>query len=176
MSATKRSDSSSSTPQRYPGTGFSTILPSLHTAMVRSGCAAAKKRASAAPPVPQPSSAARSTPAASITARTSSMRVSRSGAPMIRSDMPVPRLSNWSTRIPRDRRRMNCPNLGCSQYTSRCEIHPWITTNANDPSPTSWYAIDAPSTVVAQRVVGTDTPPSFHFPRRTRNGRSCSSC
>ncbi len=42
--------------------------------------------------------AARREPAASITARTSSIRVSSVGAPPTRSDMPVPRLSNRISR------------------------------------------------------------------------------
>jgi hypothetical protein len=28
--------------------------------------------------------------------------------------------------------------LGCSQYTSKCEIDPWMTTNVIGPSPKSW--------------------------------------
>ena len=54
-----------------------------------------------------PSSAARPLPAASITARTSSIRVSRSGrcAGSTRSESPVPRLSKWISRAKPDSRR-----------------------------------------------------------------------
>jgi hypothetical protein len=108
--------------------------------------------------VPQPSSAARSTPAASITARTSSIRVSRSGGLANRSDIPVPRLSKTNTRIWRDSRFIKRAYLGCSQYTSKCEIQPWMTTSVIRPSPKSWYAIYAPSTALAQRVFGITRP------------------
>src|SRR5215469_7429752 len=46
-----------------------------------------------------PNTAARSDPAASITARISSLRSSSVGTPATRSDRPVPRLSNRSTRM-----------------------------------------------------------------------------
>ncbi len=62
---------------------------SAHT---RSGYVAAKKTL-IGPPSDAPSRAARSDPTASITARTSSMRVSSVAAPLTGSDMPWPRLS-----------------------------------------------------------------------------------
>jgi hypothetical protein len=89
------------------------------------------------PANPHPSRAARSTPAASMTARTSSIRVSKSGACAMRSDIPVPRLSKCKTRKLRESRRMNRANRGCSQYTSKWEIQPWMTTKVTGPSPTS---------------------------------------
>jgi len=46
--------------------------------------------------------AARSEPAASMTARMSSIRVSRSGIPCARSDIPRPRLSNRINRANED--------------------------------------------------------------------------
>src|SRR4029077_877366 len=61
-------------------------------------------------------------------------------------------------RIWDDNRFMKRAYLGCSQYTSKCEIQPWMTTNVIGPSPKSWYAIYAPSTAVAQRVLGITRP------------------
>ena len=59
-------------------------------------------------------------PAASITARTSSVRVSRFGAPLAGSDMPVPRLSKRISRENGPRVVMNCPP-GISQSISMWE-------------------------------------------------------
>jgi len=50
------------------------------------------------PPSDNPKSAARSEPAASITARTSSMRSSNEAGAATGSDRPVPRLSNRISR------------------------------------------------------------------------------
>ena len=50
------------------------------------------------PPSETPQTAAASLPAASITARMSSMRVSRSAIPAALSESPVPRLSNTIRR------------------------------------------------------------------------------
>src|SRR6267143_1262413 len=84
---------------------------------VRSGYVAAKS-ADITPPSEMPSSAALFDPAASITARTSSMRCSRLGRGCTRSDIPQPRLSN---RIRRENEARRCRNaaiagsslLGC---------------------------------------------------------------
>jgi hypothetical protein len=62
-------------------------------AAVRSGYVAVNS-AVIGPPSEKPMIAARFEPAASMTARTSSIRVSRSGMPVTRSERPVPRLSN----------------------------------------------------------------------------------
>jgi len=66
-------------------------------AAVRSGWLDAN-RIDIGPPSEKPTTAARRDPAASITARTSSMRVSRSGIPVTRSERPVPRLSKMISR------------------------------------------------------------------------------
>ena len=73
------------------------------SAAVRSGWVAANS-ATIGPPSETPSSAARSEPTASITARTSSIRSSSGATPWTRSDRPVPRLSNRISRpIPASR-------------------------------------------------------------------------
>ena len=56
-----------------------------------------REEAAIGPPSESPTSAARSEPAASITARTSSIRSSRVG-PGIGSESPVPRLSKRISR------------------------------------------------------------------------------
>jgi hypothetical protein len=63
-------------------------------------------------PSDKPKSAARREPAASITARTSSMRVSSVGAPSTGSDIPVPRLSNLISRENEAISSSTGPNLG----------------------------------------------------------------
>ena len=71
-----------------------------------------------------PSIAARSDPAASITARTSSMRVSSVGDLLTRSDRPVPRLSK---RIRRENEAIpsrRWAKSGCSHRSSTFEIAP----------------------------------------------------
>ena len=64
--------------------------------LTRSGCVAAKSAASAVPSV-SANTAARSDPAASSTASMSSICTS-SGAGGTRSDIPLPRRSNWTRR------------------------------------------------------------------------------
>jgi hypothetical protein len=51
-----------------------------------------------AAPSDSPKKAARREPTASMTGRTSSIRVSKVGAPLTRSDIPVPRLSSRISR------------------------------------------------------------------------------
>ena len=79
--------------------------PYSTAAVVLSGYVAAK-RSVMATPSETPISAARSEPAASMTARTSSMRVSSCAIPVARSESPVPRLSNMMSR-PRPARPSN---------------------------------------------------------------------
>src|SRR6516162_10911972 len=70
------------------------------------------------PPWENPNSAARSEPAASITARTSSIRSSSVATPATRSDRPVPRLSNRIRRENAARREKWCAHSGSSQNSS----------------------------------------------------------
>ena len=95
------------------------------------------------PPSECPSSAARSDPTASITARTSSMRSSSVGNPSVGtgSDRPVPRLSNRISRENEARRSRNLASPGSSHISSMLETHPGTYTRSNGPSPTTWYAM-----------------------------------
>jgi hypothetical protein len=72
-------------------------VPSKMSAEVLSGWVAGNTAANAAPS-PMPYIAAFAVPVASITARMSSIRDSRSGSEVRRSDMPTPRLSKQMTR------------------------------------------------------------------------------
>ena len=109
--------------------------PYTHSAATRSGCNAANNRLMG-PPSETPITAARDEPAASMIARTSSIRVSRSATPT-GSDAPVPRLSNrinrhHSAMAPKYRAR-----AGSSQIRSTCDIAPGTYTRSNGPSPTT---------------------------------------
>jgi hypothetical protein len=81
-----------------------------------------------AAPSDTPKKAARREPTASMIARTSSIRVSSVGAPLTRSDMPVPRLSN---RISRENDE-SCSSAGdelrIAQSSSR-----WVTNPGRAP-------------------------------------------
>jgi hypothetical protein len=97
---------------------------------------AAKSRLIAAPSE-EPKNAARLDPTASITARASSIRVSSVGAPLTRSDMPVPRLSN----------RINRQNEESSSREDANDVvqtsSAWVTnggmkTTSKGPSPVTW--------------------------------------
>ena len=92
------------------------------------------------PPSETPNTTARSEPTASITARTSSMRVSRSGSRSsgTRSDRPTPRLSNRMSRENDARRSRNLPKFGSSHITSMFVTHPITKTMSIGPSPTTW--------------------------------------
>ena len=78
------------------------------------------------PPSECPSSAARSDPAASITARTSSIRSSSVGrrSSGTGSERPVPRLSKTIRRANDASRRRNRAYEGSSHITSTFETHP----------------------------------------------------
>jgi len=94
------------------------------------------------PPSDTPTTAARSEPAASITARTSSIRFSMSAIPATRSDTPVPRLSK-TIRRQKDAirsRKARCTPPG-SKARSTFEIPGGIQTTSNGPSPTTRYAM-----------------------------------
>lgn len=106
----------------------------------RSGYVAAKSNA-IGPPSDEPNSAARSEPAASITARTSSIRSSRVAASVTRSDKPVPRLSNKINRENDASRRKNRANGGHYHATSKFDTGEGENTRSNGPSPTTWYAM-----------------------------------
>jgi hypothetical protein len=73
-----------------------------------------------------------------MTARTSSMRASSVGAPLTRSDIPTPRLSN---RISRE----NVPSFasvsskpGSVHWSSTCVRNGETKTTSNGPSPLTW--------------------------------------
>ena len=73
-------------------------------------------------PSDEPKITARSEPAAAITARTSSIRSSRIGAPTTGSDSPLPRLSNMMSRANDAIRSMMWTAVGISQISSTCEM------------------------------------------------------
>ncbi len=86
-------------------------------------------------PSESPISVARSTPAASITARTSSMRCSSGGASATGSDIPVPRRSKSTTR-PIEAMRLNAlAHASLSQNSSKWLTKPGTTTRSRSPSP-----------------------------------------
>jgi hypothetical protein len=85
-----------------------------------------------------PASAARCDPAASITARMSSLRSSSVGAPATRSDMPVPRLSNTSTRACSAIPRSKAAQPAASHCSSTWETKLGAMTTSNGPSPSTW--------------------------------------
>ena len=89
--ASTRSGSDSSQ-ARSSQTSVRNVSISEEATPTRSGYVAAK-RMLIGPPSEAPRSAARSEPTASMTARTSSIRVSSVGAPLTRSDIPWLRLS-----------------------------------------------------------------------------------
>jgi hypothetical protein len=92
------------------------------------------------PPSEMPSSAARREPAASITARTSSMRCSSVGRlfSSTRSESPVPRLSNTMSREKRARRCRKFAKEGSVQNSSMLDTQPMTNTRSIGPSPITW--------------------------------------
>ena len=73
-------------------------------------------------------------PAASITARTSSMRWSRPGNALTRSDRPVPRLSNMMTRALLPNWSSQRAKPGSSQQASACDTKPGASDRSTGPS------------------------------------------
>src|SRR3989304_1993136 len=119
--------------------------------------------------------AARFEPTASMTARVSSIRVSRSGIRVIRRERPVPRLSK---RI----RRKNEASLrkksagGPSHATSSEEsTHPAMNTRSIGPSPTTEYAI-LTSPLFAYRTSGASALMSFIDYASSAGPRGPSAC
>src|SRR5262249_38744930 len=76
------------------------------------------------PPSEPPKRAARSEPAVSMTARTSSIRTSRLGISVTRSDSPVPRLSNRMSREKEESPVRKRANAASSQTPSIFDTHP----------------------------------------------------
>lgn len=77
-----------------------------------------------------------------MTARMSSMRVSRSGIPTDRSESPVPRFSKMIRRANDAIRRMNSAGDPSHATSLTVEtIQPLTKTTSNGPSPTTEYAI-----------------------------------
>jgi hypothetical protein len=101
---------------------------------VRSGYVAAKT-ALIIPPESMPRSAARSDPAASMTARTSSIGTSSVSSSRRGSEIPVPRLSNWITLANSASARRNSARAGIDQPTSMLETKPGAKTTSIGPSP-----------------------------------------
>jgi hypothetical protein len=99
------------------------IPPYSTSAVTHSGCDAAKTTLIGTPSE-TPNSAARSDLAASITARMSSLRSSSVGAPAMRSDMPVPRLSKTITRACSARPRSKVASPAASHCSSTWEMLP----------------------------------------------------
>jgi hypothetical protein len=89
-------------------------------------------------PSDMPSSAARSEPAASITARTSSIRSSSVGAPATGSERPTPRRSKTSTLAKEPSRRRKRDIAGLSHIRSRWERKGKASTRSISPSPNAW--------------------------------------
>src|SRR3954451_10016598 len=90
-----------------------------------------------APPSEMPNRAARSLPAASITARTSSIPSSSVATAPTLSERPVPRLSNRISRLKELRREKKRARAGLSQAISRLEMKPGMKTMSNGPFPTT---------------------------------------
>ena len=88
-------------------------------------------------PSDMPSSAARLEPAASITARTSSIRSSSVAARSTGSERPTPRRSKRITRANEPSLRVKCAKAGFSQSRSRCETKGKAMTRSISPSPTT---------------------------------------
>src|SRR5438034_6747293 len=101
----------------------------MMSAAVRSGCVAAKS-IHIGPPSEYPTSAACGERAASITARTSSIRCSSVGMSLTRSESPVPRLSKRINRENEARRCRNAAARGSSQKTSRLDAQPGTSTRS----------------------------------------------
>ena len=105
--------------------------------MHRSGYVAAKSTLSPVLVFPLQSMAL-SDPAASMTARTSSIVVSSDCTSRTRSERPVPRLSSISTRPNAARPSTWRTSSGCSQVESRSPVIPRTKTMSVGPSPTTW--------------------------------------
>lgn len=93
-----------------------------------------------------PNSTARRLPAASITARTSSMRCSSDGSRSTgtRSDRPVPPLSKWITRQNDPSRCSASAMPGCSHSSSTFVTQPCTNTRSRGPDPKVSYAMLQP--------------------------------
>ena len=89
------------------------------------------------PPSETPNTVARDEPAASITARMSSIRSSIVGGLEAGSDMPVPRLSNTINRENDASRVKNRARFGSSHATSTCDTKPGAITRSVGPSPST---------------------------------------
>jgi len=95
------------------------------------------KTALIAPLSDRPTSDARSTSAWSMTARMSSIRSSSDADSRVRSDRPVPRLSNQVTVQRPPRRRSVCAHPGNCQNSSTCDAVP-VTQTTCGPVPNCW--------------------------------------
>jgi hypothetical protein len=75
----------------------------------------------------------------------SSIRSAALPNPSVRSDTPVPRLSNAISRPISANRRWRADMEGISQIMSRFEMKPATWTMSIGPRPTVWYAMSIPS-------------------------------
>lgn len=111
-------------------------VPQSVSEETRSGYVAAKSM-HMGPPSEMPRSAACSLPAASMTARMSSIRSSKVGQPQPRSERPVPRLSKKINRENDARRPSSPAKNGKSHDASTWEMKPGTYTKSKGPSPTT---------------------------------------
>ena len=72
------------------------------------------------------------------------MRSATGGSPGMRSDSPVPRLSNQISRLNEANPRRKRARCGSSQARSRWETKPGMNTRSGGPSPSTWYAMRRP--------------------------------
>ena len=105
--------------------------------MQRSGYVAAKRTLRPVLVLPLHSTAL-SDPAASMTARMSSIVVSTDCTSRTRSERPVPRLSSISTRPKAARPSTWRTSSGCSQVERRSPVIPRTKTMSVGPWPTTW--------------------------------------
>ena len=147
-------------PQGSPPSAMSFTVGSPTTSpSTRSGWVPANSE-SIVPASAHPNSTTRSNPAASMTARMSSMRSSSVATSLIRSDIPVPRLSNTATRLNRPSPSRNRANSGRSHMASTWEIHPGTHTSRCSPAPNVWYSMST-SPALTKRVSGMEGMPHY---------------
>jgi len=138
VSSIHRSQSSRDSAQGQSGAHIvRAVVPKSARAITRCGCVAAKTSAND-PESPAAKTTALDDPAASSTARRSSIRTSSGGAPSTRSESPLPRLSNVIRRKRCASCSRNARRYGSSQTSSTCCVLPGIHSRSSGPSPTTW--------------------------------------
>jgi hypothetical protein len=104
------------------------------------------------PPIEMPSSANRSTPAASTTVSRSATCASSVNSGTVQSDNPQPRASSRSRRRPVEKNSNQCRQTGLCQSNSRCDNQFGAFTTGS-PAPDSAYAMRTPSGLFVKRIV-----------------------